>query len=337
MSGSRKISLADVARKAHVSAQTVSRVANGAENVRERTKQHVLDAMEELGYRPNLAARALKQGSFKAIGIAMFDITATGNAQTIQGITKAANENGYALVLDAFDLERANAIEKVVEKMRTLPIDGILIGLERMVSDIDTFVPTDDLPVNLITSFPSKTMTTIDADQYECSQHIVDYLLEFGHKNVYFVSGPENSIANKFRLDGWKNALVARGITPPEVFYGDWGANSGFEAGRALAHVDGCTAVYAANDAMANGVIQGLLSEGKRVPTDVSVIGVDNSLTDFVPELTLTSMDLGTARVGYQAFTNLMNSIELGAPQELTHTLLPGRLIKRSSVAQPHD
>ena len=323
----------DVAAEAGVSAQTVSRVANGSSQVRPETRDLVVAAMQKLGYRPNFAARALKRGHFKAVGVVMFDILATGNILTLDGITQAAKEKGYAVTLSMVSNASSPSLSSTVQRVRELPIDGIVVVLEQMMADLKSFTPPTDLPITVITSATVKGLSTIDTDQYGCSEMIVDYFLQRGHSTVHFLSGPEESVANQYRENGWRKALRTRGIEPPEPLHGDWTADSGYRAGQIFAKTDGCTAVYAANDSMANGVIQGIQDSGKRVPEDISVIGVDNSLQDTIPRLSLTTVEQNFRLIGKRAVEKTIEAIESGKHFRPTHELLPAHLIERSSVA----
>jgi DNA-binding LacI/PurR family transcriptional regulator len=324
----------DVAREAGVSAQTVSRVANESGQVKPETRRVVVAAMQKLGYRPNFAARALKRGRFKAIGVVMFDILATGNILTLEGITRAAKEQGYAVTLTMMDEDSgAENLAAAVDRMKTLPVDGIIVDLEKMLPDVRTYVPPSDLPLTVITSAQTDYMSTIDEDQYGCSRLVVDYFLERGHKNVYFVSGPKNSVASEIRKQGWIDALADHGITAPQPLLGDWTADSGYAAGLRLAKIADCTAIYAGNDAMANGIMKALTDSGLRVPEDKSIIGVDNSLQNMVARLSLTSVSMDFSAVGHKAFEMTVDAIEVPGQREPTHTLIPGSIVERSSVA----
>lgn len=334
-SSARIVSMADVAQLAGVSAQTVSRVSNGSDAVKPDTRDKVLAAMKELGYRPNFAARALKRGRFNAVGVIMFNLGSTGNLRTLEGITNAASEHGYAVTIGMMNWADKPTLASAVRKMKDMPVDAIIVILEHKPLDFDTFTPPPTIDVTLITTADSTTCSTIDSDQYGCSQTIVDYFLDHGHRNVYYVSGPEDSIANGIRERGWRDTLEVHGITPPQAIRGDWRAESGYDAGLQLAATPGCTAVYAANDNMANGVMLGVRAAGKRVPEDVSVIGVDDSLTSVVPRLNLTTVRLHFSTVGRMAFEQTLDMIE-GRRNTITHLLVPGTLIERDSVATLH-
>ena len=162
------VSMQDVAKEAGVSPQTVSRVANGSDAVRPQTRRKVQEAMERLGYRPNYAARALKHGRFNDVGVVLSHMTAYGNSRILAGIVDAAAENGYATTIHTLDTVSEPTLASVVDRMKQLPVDGIIIVMESPLPDFDTFVPPQDLPIVLISEDPANHCPTIDSDQYGC-------------------------------------------------------------------------------------------------------------------------------------------------------------------------
>ena len=157
-----------------------------------------------------------------------------------------------------------------------------------------------------------------------------EYFLNHGHKNVYFVSGKKESLSSQCRMKGWRAALEARGIEPPEPLQGDWNADSGYAAGLVLADKPDCTAVLAANDCMANGVMMALRDRGLRVPDDVSVIGFDDELYKTIPNSILTSVKFRHRELGIRALNEVVAGLE--APSSRSRTLVSGVLVERSSV-----
>lgn len=175
--------------------------------------------------------------------------------------------------------------------------------MERDFTDFNQFKPSDNLPVVLICEEPANHCPTIDSDSYGCATAAVDFFLSKGHKTVYHIAGPTVSRAAQSRIRGWRDALAQVGIPTPPMYYGDWEADSGYQAGLALAHEKDCTAIFAGNDQMAYGAMLGLRTAGKRVPEDVSIIGVDDSLRGVVPRLELTTVRLKLRTVGKEAFS----------------------------------
>ncbi|WP_201736531.1 LacI family DNA-binding transcriptional regulator [Bifidobacterium xylocopae] len=327
----------DVAQAAGVSAQTVSRVANGSTAVRPQTRQRVEAAMSKLGYRPNYAARALKHGRFKNVGVLLYNMTSYGNARILNGIVTAAAESGYAVTVHTISRRGNQSLGSAIRHLQQLPVDGAVALLERQVPDFNEFRPGKDMPVVLVSEDPANHCPTIDADQYGCSIAVVDYLLSRGHRTVYHVAGPPTSRAAESRAQGWQDALWQFGIPLPKTYVGDWEADSGYQAGLALSHEDECTAIYAANDQMAYGVVQGLAAGGKRVPQDVSVIGVDDSLLGVVPRLGLTTMRMKFNEIGREAFSMVRRQCEGEQVPVGVKTVIPAELIERVSVRDIND
>ena len=325
-------SMQDVAKEAGVSPQTVSRVANGSNAVKAETRQRVKAAMKKLGYRSNYAARALKHGRFNNIGVVMFDTAAFGDARILNSILNAAVREGYAVTVNTMGTGASRTIEAAVSHMKQLPVDGVIVVMEERTADFDSFTPPPDLPVVLVREDPLKSCPTVDADQYGCSQAVVDYLIGKGHKTVYHIAGPSSARSAQSRADGWRDALESRGIPIPSLYVGDWEADSGYQAGLSLAHDKNCTAIYAANDQMAYGAIQGLIASGKRVPEDVSVIGVDDSLVGIVPRLSLTTMRMRFDLIGTEAFSMVRRLCEGKRVPTGIKTVIPTELVERDSV-----
>ena len=286
----------DVARLAGVSSQTVSRVANNSSEVKPETRLRVERAMEELGYRPNYAARALKHGSFKDVGVVLFNMTSYGDSHILNGVVDAAREHGYATTIRSFEQGCPATLQSAIDQMKTLPVDGVVFILV-----------------------------------------LVGYVLAKGHRNVYHIAGPSYSVAAQSRRRGWEDALRQQGIVPPSVYIGDWEADSGYQAGLALAHERDCTAVYAANDQMAYGCILGLREAGKRVPEDVSVVGVDDSLQGIVPRLELTTMREKFNELGREAFGMILAQCNGDKLPVGVKTVIPSVLVERGSVSEVED
>ncbi|WP_245798845.1 LacI family DNA-binding transcriptional regulator [Collinsella vaginalis] len=327
--GSGAVSMSDVAAAAGVSQQTVSRVANGMPNVSEKTRERVLAAMQELGFRPNYAGRSLRGGRYRAIGLCVYDITKIGNLTMLDGILAAARKRGRAITMIEMREDEAFSLAEASHRMAALPVDGMIIGMSRMAPDFETFMPQPGMSTVIVTMYAHPRCTTVDSDHYGCSHLVMEHLFEHGHEQIRFVGGPDFSIDSQFREAGWRDALASRGIEPVEPLRGDWTANSGYEAGVKLARDRAATAIYVANDQMALGVIAALREAGRRVPEDVSVVGIDDSLVDTIPNVELTTVRFDLRERGQAVFEHAMHE-----PERQPYTVrIPGTLIRRRTVA----
>ena len=326
--GRRTPSMADVAREAGVSQQTVSRVVNGQPNVSDLTRKRVNDAITRLGFRPNYAGRTLRDGRYRTVGLCTFDMTQVGNLSTFEGVVMAARERGYAVTMIEMGPEMAPySVSYATRRLGELPVDGAIINLNILPEDFEDFSPLGGLNTVLVTMYAHPRCTTVDSDQYGCSLLVLNYLRALGHEQIRFIGGPSYHSHSAFREAGWKDELEKAGIDPVEPLRGDWTADSGYFAGAKLAQDREMTAIYAANDQMALGAIVALRDAGIRVPEDVSVVGVDDSLEGMVPHNELTTIRFDQRERGRILFDRAIE----GGPIEAIR--IPGELVKRATVS----
>ncbi|WP_078884011.1 LacI family DNA-binding transcriptional regulator [Streptomyces sp. NRRL S-340] len=326
--------MADVARLAGVSSQTVSRVSNGYPGVNEKTRRQVTAAMEQLGYRPNSAARALKRGEFRTIGVITFSLATTGNVRTLEAIATSAAQEGYAVTLLPVALPTQDAVQGAFSRLQELAVDAVIVIMEVHLLDAATVTLPPHVQVVVVDSDAGDRYTVVDTDQAGGSRAAVRHLLGLGHDTVWHLGGPEGSFAAQRRADAWRAALEEAGRTPPPLVRGDWSAESGYRAGLELAARDDCTAVFAANDQMALGLLRALHERGRRVPGEVSVIGFDDipESASFLPPLSTVHQDFGeVGRLCVQAVLHKMRHAGAGPGT----TLVPTRLVTRASTAPP--
>lgn len=325
--------MADVARRAGVSAQTVSRVANGFEGVVEETRQAVLLAMADLGYRPNSAARALKRGEFRAIGVILFTLATTGNMRTLDAITTSAADAGYAVTLITGSPTRGG-IRSAFTRLDELMVDAVIVVMESHLLDSGGITLPPGAKVVVVDSDAGDRFAVVDADQVEGARTAVRHLLDLGHETVWHVSGPAESFSAERRAHAWRAALESADAPVPPLLRGDWTAESGYRAGLRLIAEPGCTAVFCANDQMALGVYRAFSEGGVRVPTDVSVVGFDDiaEAASFAPPLTTVHQDF--SEMGRRSVARVLEQLRRGAP-EVGTTLVPTHLVTRASTAPP--
>ncbi|MFE2728215.1 LacI family DNA-binding transcriptional regulator [Kitasatospora sp. NPDC059327] len=326
----------DVARMAGVSKQTVSRVLNGSPAVRPETRTRVLAAVAELGYLPNQAARALTTGESRTIGVIAYDVADFGPANVVQGIALAAQETGYMVSVAPMRSLGALPVREAANRLLERSVDGLItIAPHRDIAEALLDLPRK-VPVVAVDASLDPRVPVIAAEQLEGSRRATEQLLHLGHRTVHHLAGPRGWIASGLRRDGWLAALVAAGAPVPEPLVGDWTAASGYELGRVLATDPEVTAVHAANDQMAVGLLRALYESGRRVPEHVSVIGFDD-----VPEAAYTIPPLSTVRVnfadiGRRCISVLVEQLRGGATgRPLRPWLLPTELVVRASTGRP--
>jgi DNA-binding LacI/PurR family transcriptional regulator len=328
-------SMADVAALAGVSSQTVSRVVNARSNVDADTRDRVRAAMDELGYRPNSAARALKSGRFSTIGVIMFGLSSFGNMRTLDAVATAAAEAGYSITLIPVALPTQGAVAGAVNRLAEQAVDGIVIIMEAHILDrIDVTVPTG-LPVVIVDSDAGARYTVVDTDQTEGARLATQHLLDLGHRTVWHIAGPESSFSAGRRTASWRSTLEAAGAVVPPVLVGDWNAQSGYEHGVRLAADPAVTAIFASNDQMALGVMRAMHEAGRSVPSEVSVVGFDDmrEADAFWPPLTTVHQDFG--QVGRLCIEKLLRQIDSPAAVGPGTTIVPTHLVVRASTAPP--
>ncbi|MGO1318109.1 MAG: LacI family DNA-binding transcriptional regulator [Cellulomonadaceae bacterium] len=327
-------SIADVARLAGVSAQTVSRVSTGSDKVREGTRQRVLDAMSELAYSPNSAARALRHGSFGTIGMIAHQLARTGETRTVEAVVDAARREGYTVSL--MDVENPSHVDvaAAVQRLSHQSIDGLVIIRAETATPTALALPPH-LPVVVSDSRFIGHHPAVGADQVRGTELAVEHLLALGHETVHHVAGPSSSGPATQRTDTWAACLRDAGRRVPPVLRGDWSAASGYAQGKVVAQDPSATAVFCANDEMAAGLIRALYEAGLRVPDDVSVVGFDGiPLGEFLwPPLTTVAQDF--RGIGVRLVELLVQQIRSGTRLEDVHVSVPTELVVRASTAAP--
>jgi len=328
----REPSINDVAKAAGVSAQTVSRVANGKDIVRPQTRDRVIAAMQQLGYRPNGAARALKAGRYRNIGVIMFTLSSYGNMRTLESIASEATTAGYALTLIPLDAATQASVSGAFARLSEQAVDGIIIVIEaHLLHQADIELPTG-MPVVVVDAGARAQRPVVDTDQAQGARLATEHLLGLGHATVWHVAGPEESFSAERRRRSWEDTLRAHGATVPRVLRGDWSAESGYRAGLRLADDAEVTAVFAGNDQMAIGALRAFHERERPVPDEISVVGFDDmpESANFWPPLTTVHQHF--EEVGVRALSALLRQVEGEEPAE--PSLVPTELVVRQSTAR---
>ncbi|MFZ4450692.1 catabolite control protein A [Salibacterium aidingense] len=304
----------DVAREAGVSMATVSRVVNGNPNVKPATRKKVLDAIEGLGYRPNAVARGLASKKTTTVGVIIPDISSIFFAELARGIEDIATMYKYNIILCNSDQNKEKEIH-LINTMLEKQVDGILfMGGEITEEHAETFKRSSVPIVLAATLDENREMPSVNIDYQQAAFDAVSELINSGVQRVGMVTGPLEDPVNGYqKFSGYKKACeeLGHGFDENLVAVGDYTYDAGLEAAQKLMGLDKApTAIFAATDEMALGVIHGLQDTGVKVPEDVQVVGFDNTRLAQMVRPTLTTVvqpmyDIGA--VSMRLLTKYMN------------------------------
>ncbi len=333
---SKAPTIKDVAAKAAVSYQTVSRVVNGNAHVKTETRARVTNAMIELRYRPNVAARHLASRRSRIIGF-IGSMLYYGPVRIMLGVEQAAKKHGYNVMVAELANVNADEIRRAFEELCARQVDGIVI-LVPLDLDMDFIrnaqkeIPFIAIDVDLGSDLPS-----VLVDQGKGAILAIRHLTALGHRRIAFISGPTGWRAARLRKEGWMKALKRAGLSPGPIYEGDWTPLSGYEAATDLirSHRGEFSAVVVANDHMALGVLSAFSDHGIKVPEEVSVLGFDGlPETEFYnPPLSTIYQDFSAlGEVGVEYLSELMNQPN-AAPRRY---IVKPVLVKRKSTGVHH-
>ena len=326
--------MADVATVAGVSHQTVSRVLNGYQYVRPETRDRVLAAIEELSYRRNTAARTLVTRRSGTIGVITADMNHFGPASIMLGLESASRAAGYSLSLAGLQEISATSLRTAVDHVLDQAVEAVVVIAAHRAAITLAQSLHIGVPLVLVEGALSATPLTAGVDQITGARLATNHLLDLGHQSVLHLPGPADWLEAAARREGWQMALKERGCRIPALMVeGDWTSRSGYGAGRAMLGESRPTAVFAANDQMALGLLRALHEAGLRVPEDVSVVGFDDLPESgyFTPPLTTVRQDF--PELGQRIMSLLLRV--LAGEIEAAVPLVEPLLIVRSSTASP--
>ena len=335
--GSRSVSIRDVAAAAGISYQTVSRVINGHPSVRESTRELVLATIDELGFRPNRAARALAGGPVQSVTILTPNTTLYGHRSALQGIEEAARAAGFAvgvrIVESTVPEEVSDAVARAIEPSGAL----IVIAYDEAGTAALAAVPPE-VPMVAVVETPAgdegQGKPWVWLDDRRAALEATRYLLGLGHRTVHYLAIPSSTHTSQ-RQAGWRSALEEASAPVPGPVQCGWTPESGYQAGQALAADPDVTAVLCGNDDLALGLMRATQEASRAIPAEVSVVGFDDTpVARFLtPSLTTVRMDF--AELGRASFALLQALLE-------PETAVPPapwpepELIIRESAGPPH-
>jgi DNA-binding LacI/PurR family transcriptional regulator len=331
---SKPATLKDVAARSDVSYQTVSRVLNGSAHVKPETRARVTKAIEALRYRPNTAARHLVSRQSRIIGC-VSSITFYGPARIMVSVEMTAKKHGYNVMFSELPAVNLEEVRRAIDELCDRQVDGIifLIPLELELDFIRSIcrdVPFIAIDVDLGPASP-----IVMVDQERGSRLAIEHVTGLGHRQIAFISGPEQWRAANLRTAGWMKALKRAKLPPGPIVAGDWSAKSGYLAAAELIrrHSGHFSALVTANDHMALGALSAFHDSGIKVPDQISVIGYDGMPESefYQPSLSTIYQDFGA--LGDVSVEFLLRMIHRPGTAPQRHIVRPV-LVPRKSTQQ---
>jgi DNA-binding LacI/PurR family transcriptional regulator len=330
--------LEEVAARAGVGRGTVSRVVNGSPQVSERTRVRVMRAVDELGYVPNMAARALVTRRSGAIALVISEpeeriFGEPFFAGVVRGITTVVGEASRQLVLAL--VQTREQVDRLDTYLTPQHVDGVLMLSAHDADTLPSRIQGRGLPI-VFCGRPGQMgeMSYVDVDNTGGARDAVTHLVSSGRGVVALIAGPQDMIAGRDRLEGYRQALAAAGRELDEtlVEFGDFSETSGASAMTALLErrpdID---AVFAASDLMALGALRVLREAGRKVPEDVALVGFDDGPLAAVANPPLTTVHQPMEQLGREMATMLLAQISAGGVSAPEQRVLDTTLVERAS------
>lgn len=323
--------MADVAARAGVSHQTVSRVLNSPALVRPETRRRVEDAIEQLGYRRNMSARALATRRTHLIGVVTPGVSLFGPSHTTMAIHNAARSEGYATV-SAGIKAAADAPTEALDFFLTLRVEGIIVVAPTTGTAAEARRLAGTLPVVAIaTDLPDPgPLHVVAIDHEQGARDATAHLIERGHRDIAHIAGPPDWFDARARIDGWRAALREAGLTAEALVPGGWEAVDGYTgAAKLLRRPQRPTAVFAANDLVALGAMRAFHEAGLRIPQDIAVVGYDDISGCDYYQPPLTTVRQPFEELGRHAINTMVTVLGGRAPN--TELSRPELIVRESS------
>jgi len=325
-------SMRDVAVLAGVSHQTVSRVLNGHNSIKNETREKVLAAIASVNYRRNSVARTLATSRSQRIGVIVDSAGLYGPNSTLRAIEESAWEAGYAVSAITVSGNSAITTQEALDSLIAQGVDALCVIAPRITS-VDTIrQSTHDLPTLLVKAEGEEQHHTLSVDQRLGAELAMQHLLDLGHTKILHIAGPQDWLDARGRAKAWRTSLTQAGLPVPEMIVGDWTADFGYQTALELADRGDFTAVFVANDQMALGLLHGFHQAGLRVPEDISIVGFDDLPESkyYLPALTTVRQDFH--EVGRRSVDVLLAALQ--DEEAPMRTLIAPELVVRESTAR---
>jgi DNA-binding LacI/PurR family transcriptional regulator len=331
----KPVTLYDVADRAGVSYQTVSRVVNGASHVSDKTREKVAAAMAELNYIPNRVAQQLAGKQTPLIGVVTANLALHAPSQIVAAIKSRADSSGASVVIAMVEHSGLDACKAAIHNLLAQRVSGLIVNYP-LDEDAATAIATacGTVPVLFLDVSEHLPVNSVIFSHDEGARLGVEHLIHHQHQHIALLAGPHSSVSARLRLAGWHKYLAHHQLHPVAEIEGDWSAMSGFLHTMHMLN-DGKipTAMLVANDQMALGAMRAISEFGLRVATDISVIGYDDTEDSscYIPPLTTIKQDF--PQLGQTSVDTLMQMLR--GEKVTANQMLPVTLIQRKTVQTP--
>lgn len=331
------VTIKEVAQAAGVSPSTVSRALNDSPLIREETKARIRRIAAELGYERNELARGLVKGVSGVIGLVVPDIANPFFAEITKGVGEVAHQRGYGLILCSTEGDRAKE-ESYLGILRRKRVDGLILASVTVDDPHLVELKRAGLPFVLVSRL-SRTVAGpyVITDDKRGARLAVEHLISLGHERIGFIGGPEDVQSSRDRREAFADTLSEHGLR----LRTDWACFADFSqrAGRAaalriLSQKQRPTAIFAANDVIALGVMEAAGELGLGIPEDLSLVGYDDIVYASLPRVQLTTVAQPTLEMGRIAASYILD-VAAGLRIPRLRKVLAPRLIVRASTAPP--
>lgn len=324
-----KVSIFDVAKKSGLSVVTVSRVLNNSTSVREKNRLKVLEAMKELDYHPNAAARSLARGKTRIIGLIVTTLQDSFLDEVVREITDALEAQGYYVALSV----SSDIQDKEHYLIQEERVDGLIILSPLNEGPYVTELKKRKIPFVLIDNqMDIPSVSSVIVDNYKGGYDATKYLLDLGHTKVAHLRGPELFLSAKEREKGFIQALKDAGLRPFAIEQGEFGIPEGYRMARKWIQEGTLpTAIFAGDDYMAIGAINAFMEAGIRVPDEISIVGYDDQFLAAELRPHLTTIRQPSRRIGLTAVDMIMKQINGTLKRSMTVKLEPELVIRDST------
>lgn len=336
----KRVSLVEIAKEAGVSAQTVSRVVNGRLNVAPETRDKIQEIIDRRGYHPSQLARSLLRGRSYTIGVIGYELGLYGPSQTLAGIIKEANQQGYSVLPNVLFGPETGDPSQIIGELLEYHVDGIIWAVPEIGDNrnwVHDLISQKDVPIVFITMQKQPNLTIIAVDNYAGGRLAAQHLIGRGCRHIGLIKGHPDWWEARERIAGWRKAMAQNGLPVDEalVMPGDWSAATGEkQMGQLLQYHPEIDGVFVCNDSMALGALKAARQFGRKIPNDLAVIGFDDipEAAYFYPPLTTVRQNLdflGSSAV--VELNSLINARLEGQSAQAKSILIEPELVIRES------